>query len=97
MMYQNNILPIGESGMHIPTDDCPCKPKLFEEGVEYVLMHVSFDHREAWLEAEQIIGITCQEHMQFVDRATYAPGVPHSHVGKPEPYFEYEHEKIDPR
>ena len=95
-MFQNNILPIGESGKHFPLADCPCGPKIIEAQGQKWLMHFSFDHREIWLGVEQMLGITCYEHMEFVDE-NYERGRPHRHVPKPEPYYEYPHEKIDPR
>ena len=95
-MFQNNILPIGESGRHFPLANCPCGPRIHFENGQQWLVHKSFDHREIWMAVEQMLGITCYEHMDFVD-GTYKRGRPHEHVPKPEPHFEYEHQKIDPR
>lgn len=96
-MFQNNILPIGESGKHVPIEDCECGPTVKRFGQRLVLVHKSFDHREIWLAVEQMLGMTCYEHMLFVRRDMYIRGKPHDHINKPELHFEYDHEKIDPR
>lgn len=95
-MFEHNILPIGESHMHVPIEDCPCGPRVKRVGSRLILIHTSFDHREIWLAVEQMLGITCYEHMLFVDES-YERGKEHKHIKKPEPVFEYDHQKIDPR
>lgn len=95
-MYKKNILPIGESELHIPAEECKCNPKVVERNYDLVLVHNAFDHREIWLLAEMMMGLTCFEHMLHVDEF-YIPGKFHYHQKKSDPVFEYEHEKIDPR
>ena len=91
-----HIVPVGEEGKHIPVQGCPCKPHVvYKDGAEY-LFHPSFDKREVWLAVEKFLGITCYEHGLFVND-TYERGIPHLHEPAPEPVFEYDHKKIDPR
>lgn len=63
--------------------------------IKYVV-HKPLDDRFVWMAVEIMLGITCCEHGDFVDK-TYKKGEPHYHVPPPKLYYEYDHKKIDHR
>lgn len=95
-MFDKNILPTGESHLHMPIEDCPCKPMVKRVGNQLALWHNAFDHREVWMGVEVMLEFICPQHKLFIDREQWWAGN-HVHIPLPEPDFEYEHEKIDPR
>jgi hypothetical protein len=41
--HEHHVVPLGDQGTHILTDDCPCDPWIDEEGC---VMHRAYDERE---------------------------------------------------
>ena len=50
-----NILPINDSKEHTEDSTCECCPVITEEGGEMIVIHNSFDGREAIEWAEEIL------------------------------------------
>lgn len=98
MEFYENLMPPGMESRegHIGSTDCPCGPSIITYEGKPALFHKYFDNREVWYGVEMMLGYTCTEHALRVDK-TYVSGMPHDHIEVPEPLFEYEHEKIDPR
>lgn len=95
-MHKNNIIPKGERNLHIRSTECKCNPNRVIINNKKFLFHHSFDSREIWLGIESMLGITCYEHHDYVDK-NYKRGEPHYHIPPPKPDYEYDHTKIDPR
>lgn len=51
-----NVLPINDLKEHTEDTTCECSPTWFEEGGEIIVVHNSFDGREAVEEANRILG-----------------------------------------
>lgn len=50
-----NIIPINDSKEHTEDSTCECCPMIVEEGSEIIIVHNSFDGREAIEWAEEIL------------------------------------------
>lgn len=98
MEYFENLLPPGAESNegHVGNTDCPCRPEVIFYQGKTALFHHFFDNREIWMAAEMILGYVCTEHALHVD-SSYVRNTLHDHIPPPEPVFEYDHNKIDPR
>lgn len=50
-----NILPINDIREHIEDSTCPCEPEIIEESGDIIIVHNSWDGREAVEMANEIL------------------------------------------
>ena len=52
-----DAMPMYDLREHVPGSHCPCKPKVEVVGASLVIVHNSYDHREAVEWAEELLRI----------------------------------------
>jgi hypothetical protein len=76
-----HIIPIGDSGEHYQSDECPCNPVIIEGDRFDACIHRAFDKREHILAIEIFLHMRCADCLHYIDDNG-------NHCEPPPPYYE---------
>lgn len=91
-MFEHQLLPSGEDHMHMPFQECKCRPTIRVHNGKTWLIHRAFDQRERWMAVEIMLGYRCKRHLLPIVLGSGSVFTnPCLHISEPEKYYEYDH------
>ena len=78
-----HLIPLDDSSDHTEEEWCKCNPKVVSHRGEMLCLHHYFDNREIILQAELVMGIRCENCLEYIDDKG-------NHIPPPPPYSETE-------